>query len=190
MWPKLVTEVYNGDYRYVALRKLQGLFPFNGNVNLPLVDISLGITAKRDARLKKEPAIAFIGDPNAFYRSWATVTPTKVVDDEFRNFYPITIPTLLIQGDLDWSTPLDNVLEQGKYLKTGAVITVRTGTHIVGYELQEFQPELSEKIAAFIDLDTQSAVDAATMLKSFPAEVSMPLQFEAPQSTALYERLQ
>ncbi len=27
------------------------------------------------------------------------------------------------------------------------------------------------------------------MLKSFPSEVRMPLQFEAPQSTALYERL-
>ncbi|WP_129779814.1 alpha/beta fold hydrolase [Peristeroidobacter soli] len=189
MWPKFVTEVYNGDYRYVGARKLQGLFPFNGNVNLPLVDISLGITARRDARLKKEPAVALIGDPNSFYRSWASVTPTKVVDDDFRNFYPISIPTLLIQGDMDWSTPLDNVLDLGKHLQTGAVITVHTGTHIVGYELQQFQPELAEKVAAFIDLDTQSALDAATLLKSFPSEVNLPLQFEAPQSTALYDRL-
>lgn len=65
----------------------------------------------------------------------------------------------------------------------------RAGTHIVDYELQEFQPELSEQIAEFIDLDTQTALDAAAMLKSFPTEVRMPLQFEAPQSTALYDRL-
>lgn len=189
MWPKFVTEVYNGDYRYVAARKLQGLFPFNGNVNLPLVDNSLGITAKRDAGLKKEPAVALIGDPNSFYRSWASVTPTKEVDDDFRNFYPVAVPTLLVQGDMDWSTPLDNALDLGKHLQTGAVVTVRAGTHIVGYELQEFQPELSEQIAEFIDLDTQTALDAAAMLKSFPTEVRMPLQFEAPQSTALYDRL-
>lgn len=189
MWPKFVTEVYNGDYRYAAARKLQGLFPFNGNVNLPLIDHSLGITDRRDAQLQKEPAVALIGDPNSFYRSWASVTPTKVVDDRFRNFYPIAVPTLLVQGDMDWSTPLDNALDQGKYLQNGTVITVRTGTHIVGYELQQFQPALSEKIAAFIDLDLQQGRDAAAMLATFPTEVSMPLQFEAPQSAALYERL-
>lgn len=189
MWPKFVTEVYNGDYRYVAARKLQGLFPFNGNINLTLVDHSLGITAKRDAKLKKEPAAALLGDPNSFYRDWAAVNPTKVVDDNFRNFYPITVPTLLIQGDMDWSTPLDNALDLGKHLQTGAVVTVRTGTHLVGYELQDYLPELNEKIAAFIDLDTQAKPDAAATLKTFPSEVTMPLQFEAPQSTALYERL-
>ncbi|MBL8269226.1 alpha/beta hydrolase [Steroidobacter sp.] len=189
MWPKFVTEVFNGDYRYVAARKLQGLFPFNGNVNLPLIDHSLGITDARDARLKKEPAVGIIGDPNSFYRSWAAVTPTKEVDDSFRNFYPIAVPTLLVQGDMDWSTPLDNALDLGKHLQSGAVVTVRTGTHIVGYELQEFQPALSEKIAAFIDLDTPGSPDAAALLKTFPTEVSMPLQFEAPQSAALYERL-
>lgn len=81
-----------------------------------------------------------------------------------------------------FSNPIQLPTEQGPLLADEGFI--------VGYELQEFQPELSEKIAAFIDLDTQTALDAAAMLKSFPSEVSLPLQFEAPQTTALYERLQ
>lgn len=189
MWPKFVTEVYNGDYRYVALRKLGGLFPFNGNINFPLIDNSLGITGARDRKLLSEKGRDVIGDPNLFYRRWADITPTKPVDDDYRALAPIDVPVLLIQGDLDWSTPLDNALEQGRYLNNGAVVTVQNGTHIVGYEVTDYNPELDALSLGFLDLESQPDPNAKAFLAKMPKTVTLPLEFVAPNSAPLYEQV-
>lgn len=189
MWPKFITEVYNGDYRYVALRKLGGLFPFNGNINLPLIDHSLGISPARDKALLAEPARAIVGDTNLFYRRWQDAVPTAEVGDDFRVMRPIDVPVLLVQGDMDWSTPMENALDQGRHLRTGAVMVVHTGTHITGYEVLDLNPEAGKLTLDFLDLDAQPNPDPKAFLDKVPKRVDMPLDFVAPTSMALYDRL-
>jgi len=189
VWPKFITEIYNGDYRQLAARKLDTSKVGRGMpANFSLVDHSIGISAARDAVLKKEPAQQWLGDPNVHYRVWADVTPTPVVDDKFRTFYPIEVPVLLVQGDMDTSTPLENALEQGKYLSNGAVVIARNGTHLVAAELYDHQPKFKARMADFIDLDLQPNPDPKAFFRSLPAEVTIPIDYEAPEAKPLYER--
>lgn len=190
MWPKFVTEVYNGDYRFIALRKLQGLWNSSGDLAAPLIDHSLGISRARDARLQADTeALAVMGDPNSHYRAWADITPTPVVSDEFRALRPIDAPVLLIHGDMDWSTPLENAVDQSKHLRNGALVTVHAGTHLASAEIIYFDTELAKKEIEFINMDLASEPDFEAFFSGLPDSITLPLNFLSPDDTPLYERM-
>lgn len=188
IWPKFVTEIYNGDYRYVAQRKLDGLFSFTGTINLPLVDHSLGISAVRDQQLGREKAIRLIGDPNAQYRAWSDITPTSVISDKIRSAHPIDVPVLLVQGDIDLQTPLENAEHQREFLQHGALVVVENGTHHTSYEVLQHDPQLSARLEQFIRFDGKNADETRKFLGELPQRITIPLTFEAPNSLPLYER--
>ncbi|MGK6320332.1 alpha/beta fold hydrolase [Sphingomonas sp. DT-204] len=190
IWPKMVTEVYNGDYRYIALRKLFGFIGFTGTINLPLIDHSLGVSAARDRELLAEKANDILGDPNIYYRVWADIMPTPVIGDDIRLARPINVPVVLLQGDVDMQTPYENAVHQAQFLRNGVMIRAINGTHHVEYEVETHDPVLSEKLERFVDLDLQPNPDVKALLASFPKEITLPVEFEPPQSTPLYERPQ
>ena len=93
-----------------------------------LVDHSLGISKARTQRLQNEPAYRWLGDVNWRLAALRDVVPTRAIDDDFRAFARSNIPVLMVHGDLDLSTPIENALELLPNLTNGHLIRV-VGEH-------------------------------------------------------------
>jgi hypothetical protein len=154
-----------------------------------LIDNSLDITAARDKSLVTAPQVQWLGDINDQYHNTRDLTPTRKVADEFRADWSIDVPVLLLNGDLDWSTPIENARHLRGLLRQGHLIEIGGGTHCTEMsEVMAQQPALMQKIHSFIDADFTSA-PPAHFFSSLPANVALaPLQFQAPTGPSLYEQ--
>lgn len=190
-WPRFILEMYRGDFRFVAAkaweeRRAQG--PGKQMIGL-LIDNSLGITAKRDAQLLAEPEARWLGDINAHYRATRDLTPTANVGDAFRADWPIEVPVLLMNGDLDWSTSLENARHLRRHLRRGHLIEIEGGTHCdEGVVMAQEQPQRMEQIDAFVDADFEHTT-AETFFATLPGKVTYaPVHFVALAGPSLYEQ--
>jgi pimeloyl-ACP methyl ester carboxylesterase len=189
-WPRFLAELYAGDYRYLAAKVWE--YRTNGEreeLILALIDNSLGITAARDAYLRAAPEARWLGDINDFYHNTRDLTPTRKVADDFRADWPIDVPVLLVNGNLDWSTPIENARHLRGFLKQGHLIEVAGGTHCTEMnEVMAQQPALMKKIYSFIDADF-AAAPASRFFASLPKDAALaPLKFQAPTGPSLYEQ--
>lgn len=109
--PKFIYEVHNGSYDFLAAQVRKQRPPTQPvPLQILLVDNSLGISKAREAKLNQEPGRRWIGELNAIYKATREATPTPVIDDAFRDLRT-DIPMLLIHGDFDLSTPIENAEE-------------------------------------------------------------------------------
>ena len=189
-WPKFVLEIYNEDYQYLASRIIDDRpEQSRGIMLLPLVDNSLGIGAAREEKLQNEPAQRWLGDINWFSVATRDVTPTPVVDDEFRRFAVSEIPVLMVQGDLDLSTPLENAQELLEYLPNGHLIRVNGGTHGAVGEIARTDPEFVKHLFLFMNSDFEKT-DTRTLFEQLPNTVDLPpLEFKTLDGPSLFEEL-
>lgn len=189
-WPRFILELYRGDYRYLAAttwnRRVSGK-----RVALieALIDNSLGISPGRDAQLLAEPEAHWLGDINDYYHNTRELVPTPDVGDEFRADWEITVPVLLVNGDLDWSTPLENARHLRTQLKSGHLLEVQGATHCTEVpEMSVLLPDITERVYSFIDADFEQT-PPTQFFKSLPASVSYPpLKFSLPVGPSLYEQ--
>jgi pimeloyl-ACP methyl ester carboxylesterase len=189
-WPRLILEMFRGDYRYVAARAWQSRTSgFSEKLILPLIDNSLGITAARDAKLSAEPEARWLGDINDFYHNTRDLTPTPRVGDEFRADSQIDVPVLLLNGDLDWSTPMENAQHLRRHLKRGHLVSVSGGTHCGEVvEMHQMQPGKLQSLYEFIDADRETTSPEAVFAK-LPDHLAYPaIQFQLPLGPSLYEQ--
>jgi pimeloyl-ACP methyl ester carboxylesterase len=189
-WPRYILEMHGGDYRYLAALAWQARSRGGRTTMIGyLIDNSLGITAGRDKKLLDEPEARWLGDINAWYRDTRDLTPTPVVDDDFRANWPIDVPVLLVNGDLDWSTPLENAQTFLRSLEQGHLVTVKGGGHCpIGVELAELMPEAAEEIRSFVDADFLTG-SAAGFFETLPDEISLPpFEFSRPVGPSLYDQ--
>ncbi|MEO0398221.1 MAG: alpha/beta hydrolase [Pseudomonadota bacterium] len=191
-WPKFILELYNGDYRMLAMMALSSRSEGNEALIAQTIDNSLGISTARDKRLKAEKARQWV-DPNWYFyatRNVAGAPPT--VPANFREDTPIDVPVLLVSGDYDWSTPIENAEHAEEFLIDGKLITVGGGTHCPlwnGEQLPAQRPDLTEAIYRFLDMDFENG-SAADYLDTLPATINLDrLRYETPATPALYEQL-
>lgn len=101
------------------------------------------------------------------------------------------MPMVVLQGDLDFSTPWENALDQTPFLAQGKVVTVRRGTHDVKEEVGADGVigdggHLFDQVMAFLTSDHPAAALAA-----LPDKADLkPLHFVPLDGPSLYERLQ
>jgi pimeloyl-ACP methyl ester carboxylesterase len=189
-WPLFILELHAGDYRLLAARSWEQRREASSRDLIgALIDNSLGITAKRDAQLRAEPEERWLGDLNDFYHNTRDITPTPKVSDDFRADWPIEVPVLLVNGDLDWSTPVENARHARKFLKRGHLVEVRGGTHCdEEYTMARELPGEMEKINAFVDVDFAKTTPES-YFETLPGSVEYPaIRFAVPGSPTLYER--
>ena len=191
-WPRFLLELDRGDYRYLATLALRQRDADEQRLMGLLIDNSLGITAKRDAALRREPASRWLGDVNAGYTNTRDLTPTANVGDDFRADFDLHIPALLIQGDTDLSTPMENALSQKPHLKNGRLVIVEGGTHQVRAEvltpsLMAAAPGFGDAFLEFVAPTTGEP--AAAALSRFPERVRLaPFDFQSMTGPSLYEQ--
>lgn len=192
-WPKFLLELDRGDYRFLAhlAARNRRADPHNGLIEL-LIDNGLGISAKRQAVLDREPARRWLGDINSGYTYTRDLTPTPDVGDAFRADFDITVPTLLIQGDVDQSTPMENAISQVPYLKNGRLVIVEGGTHGVRKEIltPAYVPGNEAFGEAVLDfIAPVSSTPAKAQLAAMPKRIALaPFKFQSMQAPSLYDQ--
>lgn len=192
-WPRFVLEMQRGDLHYAAARTWESRTGREEREEqlliFALIDNSLGITAKRDAQLRSEPETRWLGDLNSYYHDTRDIVPTPDVGDAFRADWQIPAPVLLVEGDLDWSTPIENARHLRRFLEHGHLIEVEGGTHCdENPVMAETRPQEMEQIYGFIDADFSRTTPEA-YFAGLPKSVTYPpLRFSPMSDPSLYEQ--
>jgi len=128
-WPANVITLYNGDFSEAAERAVrrQGSRRFS-TASFYMLDHGSGITPEREAELKADPAIKILGDINSNYTITREVWESDL-GDMFRQNFETDIPTVIVHGTWDTSTPYENALELVPYFKNSKFIPVIRGPH-------------------------------------------------------------
>jgi len=102
--------------------------------------------------------------------------------------FDIQIPVVLVQGDVDFSTPLENAVHAKRFLRNGRLVLVEGGgTHSVQKEIFKFAPEVKTALQRFLTLDLDPM--PADLFAGLPERVKLPPPaFEALEGPSLYER--
>jgi pimeloyl-ACP methyl ester carboxylesterase len=128
-WPANVITLYNGNFSEAAKRAVrrQGSRWFS-TASFYMLDHGSGITPEREAELKADPAVKILGDINSHYTMTRDVWGSDL-GDEFRQNFETDIPTVIVHGTWDTSTPYENALELVPYFKNSKFIPVIRGPH-------------------------------------------------------------
>lgn len=130
-WPADVITLYNGDFSKAAesaVRRYQNRERSFRTASFWMLDCGSGITAKRLAEYEADPAQKIVGST---YWSYSAGCPVWGSDlgDEFRQNFETDIPTVIVHGTWDTSTPYENALELVPYFKNSKFIPVIRGPH-------------------------------------------------------------
>jgi pimeloyl-ACP methyl ester carboxylesterase len=130
-WPADVLTLYNGDFSKAAERAVERRSDAGRNFRTAsyfMLDCGSGITPKRLAEYKADPAVKIIGMLNYNYLAGCPVWRSDL-GEEFRQNFETSIPTVIVHGTWDTSTPYENALELVPYFKNSKFIPVIRGPH-------------------------------------------------------------
>ena len=128
-WPANVITLYNGNFSEAAKRAVrrQGSRRFS-TASFYMLDHGSGITPEREGELKADPAVKILGDINLHYMMTREVWGSDL-GNEFRQNFETNIPSVIVHGTWDTSTPYENALELVPYFKNSKFIPVIRGPH-------------------------------------------------------------
>lgn len=183
-WPKFVLEIFRGDYDYLASRTFDDRPErYRGQILLTLVDNSLGISKSREDEFDKSTARRWLGDINFLNTATRGVTPTPDVGDEFRSPQKSETPLLMVHGDLDLSTPIENAEELLKFFPNGKLIRVRGGTHAATIQANSADKNFVNYLTRFLEAKDPSSV-------ALPDSIQLPpLKFAPLARPSLFDQL-
>ncbi len=148
-WPSDVLRLYHGDYTGltpVYLREMKaGGFP---TASFFMLDCGSGISEARGRELRSDPAAHVVGPLGRFYDVNCPLWGADLGEDFRRNFRT-PIPTVIVQGNWDTSTPYENALELRPYFKNSRFVTVEGGSHGAMSEAMEADPAFRAAIEKF-----------------------------------------
>jgi pimeloyl-ACP methyl ester carboxylesterase len=174
-WPAFVLSVYHGHYEELAEEAAQRRANIEGPVRLiePLIDSSLGAPSQRAYLLTTDPATDLLGfwDFDALMAS-AKAWPTPALDDAFRTPVQNKTPMVIIHGDWDIATPVENMLGMLPYFPNARAIVVHRGTHHSREPLFAERPDIAAGVMRFLRSGEADGL---------PAEATLPAPaFDVP----------
>jgi pimeloyl-ACP methyl ester carboxylesterase len=129
--PAAYREMASGDFGRIAPLVLLRRARLGAESAMKhMMDLSSGVTAERRARIEREATTALLGNainfPGMFLsRAWAA----HDLGDDFRAPVTSNVPVLILVGDLDPRTPIENGREIVRTLPNGRLIVVENASH-------------------------------------------------------------
>jgi pimeloyl-ACP methyl ester carboxylesterase len=127
----IVSQYYESENRYAQYRD-QTRESYLGRTFLTAsyfaLDCGSGITPERRSRYETDPAWEILGDLNWKYTAGCPVWNVDL-GDRFRQNFETEIPTVIVNGTWDTSTPYENALELLPYFKQSKFVKVKRGPH-------------------------------------------------------------
>ncbi|MFN7111350.1 MAG: alpha/beta fold hydrolase [Brevundimonas sp.] len=171
-WPEMVLAMNRGDFSTAArararMRSLALQEPVHYSM-----DCASGISAELRAQYAVEAETYILGDLNFEYSMLCDLWPTEQPEAAYRETVRSEVPTLLIHGTWDLSTPIENAREALLGLSNGHLVEVSGGGHGALYNLYENWPPMRERMRQFLEGGAAE----------FPDTVFMPVpRFSAPE---------
>ncbi len=151
-WPANVIEMHNGDFdraaRMLLIRSRMRRRDYS-TASYWMLDSGSGITAARRAEFESDPAMDIIGSTFWQYSAGSPVWETDL-GDEFRQDFKTDIPTVIVHGTWDTSTPYENALELAPCFENRKFVTVQRGSHAALAEARRIDPEFRNAIMQFV----------------------------------------
>lgn len=173
VWPERILAMDRGDFTDVA-RRLAG----QGPLTLPdpmhfSMDCASGASKTRRSRSRTDAARRLLGDINFEYEAACDVWPFDDLGPAFRANVVSSIPTLIIHGTWDTSTPIENARDVAASLKGATLVEVIGGNHGALYNLFARWAPMRDTLSAFL----------AGRPASFPATVddTAAIRFAQPR---------
>lgn len=161
-WPEMILALDRGDFSLPARRRLDGRELRLPNPMHFSMDCASGISETRRERYRNDPARALLGDINLEYEALCDLWPTEDLGESFRANVVSGIPTLIVHGTWDMSTPIENAREVVATLNHGHLVEVVGGNHGALYNLYERWPPMYPLMREFLagkDVDFPDTVD-------------------------------
>ncbi|TDJ70395.1 MAG: alpha/beta hydrolase [Planctomycetota bacterium] len=128
-WPADIIALAAGDYREAAKATAQRNYSFGfPTASFFMLDCGSGISAERLAQLLADPAAEIVGPLGGFYETTCAVWDSDVGDD-FRTDFETDIPTVIVHGTWDTSTPFENAVELAPCFTRSKFVVVEGGSH-------------------------------------------------------------
>lgn len=170
-WPELILDLYEGDYALIA----RGALALRGlRLDDPMhymMDCASGISPARASRYREDSARELLGDINFEYEHLCDAWDAPDLGSAFRAPVVSDIPTLIVHGTWDVSTPIENAREVVATLRNGQLIEVIGGNHGALYNLYRHWPPMHARVGAFFRGEPVR----------FPSSVTLPPVTFAPR---------
>ncbi len=162
-WSDLILEMYNGDLTFPAKAAI-GMHRIPApNAMKYAMDFSSGISEQRRIQIENDVATHLLGDINFGYTMQKGIWEVEDLGTSFRKNVIADVPVLLVHGNWDMSTPIENAYDILPSLKKGHLIEVEQGTHNVLYECYKLIPDFPKLIASFIKGESFEFPDKITL---------------------------
>ncbi|MEL7119701.1 MAG: alpha/beta hydrolase [Bacteroidota bacterium] len=130
-WPADVITLHKGNYE-AAAEIMAKYFVNDGRsfrtASFWMLDCGSGITLARLEEYNADPALDIMGGMSWSYKNGCPVWDSDLGDD-FRQNFETNIPTVIVHGTWDTSTPYENALELVPFFKNSKFIPVIRGPH-------------------------------------------------------------
>lgn len=166
-WPAEVIEMSQGRLQNAARRmalRMNTTGTGSTTASYWMLDSSSGITAKRQAEFESDPAMKIIGSTFDQYRFGSPVWEADLGDD-FRQNFRTQIPTVIVHGTWDLSTPYENAVELAPFFENGTFVTVERGSHGALGEAMSSDRDFSRAVFQFMSTGDASALPEKVVLK-------------------------
>lgn len=158
-----------GDYRETSRFRNEGRTFLTASYFA--LDCGSGISAERLAAYDANPANQVIGEINWKYKEGCKEFDNDM-GDAFRQNFETDIPTVIVHGTWDLSTPYENALELLPYFKNSKFVTVKRGPHGSLGAAMEVSKPFSDAIYKFVSTGDMAGI---------PDEVEIPVEWVAPR---------
>ncbi len=151
-WPSDMLRLIRRDWSGIAPRLAMGARILGGipTASFFMLDCGSGITPERHAAHAADPAQDIVGDPGEFYDLACPVWGADL-GNAFRQNFHTDIPTLLVHGTWDTSTPYDNAVELAPFFTSSRFITIEGGSHGALGEALEAFPDFAAAVWRFAE---------------------------------------
>jgi pimeloyl-ACP methyl ester carboxylesterase len=150
LWPEWILAMQRGDFTAVARRAAgQRVLTLPDPIHFSM-DCASGASPARRAHSRTDPARRLLGDINLEYEIACDVWPFDDLGASFRANVVSDIPTLIIHGTWDMSTPIENARDVASALTHATLVEVTGGNHGVLYNLFARWPPMRETLGAFL----------------------------------------
>ena len=128
-WPADILSMINGDFQGALTRLYQtGISTEVRTAAFFHYDCGSGVSEQRGKLIRNHPAAATVGETWKFYDS-SCQTWDADLGEEFRQNFNSDIPTVLIHGNWDMSTPYENAAEVRTMFSNHKFIHIEQGSH-------------------------------------------------------------
>jgi pimeloyl-ACP methyl ester carboxylesterase len=164
-WPADVLTLYAGDFSKMAKKAAERSHERSfRTASFFMLDCGSGISPEREAALNEDPAAEIVGNTGWYYQMSCPVWNSDL-GDAFRQNFESDIPTVIVHGDWDTSTPLENALELAPFFKNSKLIVVKRGSHSAIRNAMSASEAFRESLMKFAETGDMS---------DLPDEVTMP----------------